>query len=106
MCDVGINREAREDEPFFIKTSKILHELNTNVLPPVLEAATNIHQIHEITYCAAIAVIRATGLRISDGNVKVDYNNPKMNTLPWKRRLTKTIETLRKNIARLTAYTI
>ena len=76
--------------------------MNADVLPSYIESAVDLETWNMLVYCGAVAVVRMLGMDVEVEAASRRSRRPR-SMPPWELRLTKNIERLRQDIARLEA---
>ncbi|CAG4986382.1 unnamed protein product [Parnassius apollo] len=84
------------------KLAVAVNLMNTIIIPEHLAQVENTFDaIHTTTYAAGVAIVRSIGGKIGDSTVRVSTQRK---TPAWERRLTHEVDTLRRQLGRLTQY--
>lgn len=82
---------------------KVVGIMNNSILPRMISSVDCIEQLNQILYCAAAAILMFLGITINDRE-NMTKNKQQNHCPPWKQRLEKKINSLRRDIGRLTEY--
>lgn len=85
-----------------IKMAKIVHVMNTEILPAHLTSVQSFEDLHTSLYCAALAAAQSNGSRIFPHNPSNKGHTPRKPC--WQQRIEKKIKRLRQDLSRMIEY--